>query len=310
MKRFLALSLLLLAAPGMSGCVALAVPVATGLVMGGRMQDDAKDKAGRTNPATAPSPAPLAQGAATASGARAAIADPDAARALPGSPEEAQVAALSSAGAVTLAPFSEMPPPSGASPAAGGIYSDLFAKVTAIAQRDPFSQEARLSAFLADPAELKPERAECAFAQTAVLVDLDPGDGEAPLEDGIAAPEQLARVLATLRAQEVAVLWLSRHTAARAGAVRRALLRSGLDPQGRDELYLVRYEDESKATRRADAARDFCIVAILGDQKRDFDELFGFLKNPDAAFALDSLLGEAWFIAPAPLISTSPPEEG
>ena len=39
----------------------------------------------------------------------------------------------------------------------------------------------------------------------------------------------------------------------------------------------------------------------MGDEKRDFDELFAFLKDPDAAFALDTLLGEAWFLAPAPL---------
>lgn len=306
MKRLFALSLLLVAAPGLSGCVALAVPVATGLVMGGRMQDDAK---GRN--AAKEAEAADAQGAAAETLSPAGNSD---AMASAGSSAEAQVAMLEAAEGVELAPFAEMPPPSEAGGAgtgvSGGDYADLFAKVTAIAQRDPFSEEKRLSAFLADPSGLKPDRAECAFAQTAVLVDLDPGEGEAPLDETATAPEQLVRVLATLRAQEVAVLWLSRHTAVRAGAVRRTLLRTGLDPRGSDELYLVRYEDETKATRRADAARDFCIVAIMGDEKRDFDELFGYLKDPGTAFALDGLIGEAWFLAPAPLTTRTPAEEG
>ena len=77
--------------------------------------------------------------------------------------------------------------------------------------------------------------------------------------------------------------------------------RAGLDPRGEDELYLVRYENESKDSRRQDASGDYCIVAILGDQKRDFDSLFGYLKNPDDAFALDQLIGEAWFLGPPPI---------
>ena len=223
-------------------------------------------------------------------------------------PADAQLASLSPADVIRLAPFTELPPPSTSDMTGSDMLTDLFAKVTAVAQADPFTETKRKSAFLADPAALTPERAECAFAQTAVLIDLDPGDAEAPLDDGIGAPERLVRVLATLRAQEVAVLWLSRHTAVRAGAVRRTLLRTGLDPRGTDPLYLVRYADESKATRRADAAKDFCVVAILGDEKRDFDELFAFLKEENAALGLESLIGEAWFLAPDPILS--PPEEG
>ncbi|MBD59894.1 MAG: hypothetical protein CL808_07230 [Citromicrobium sp.] len=301
MKRLFAPILLLALAPGLSGCVAAALPLASGLLMGkdgleaGR---DGKDAGARTQ---APPEADTRDSAMPADAPLAALSPADA----PGIAE----ADLAGAQVASLAPFAEMPAPSGYAPPDDDAFAGLFAKVTAVAQADPFSDEKRKSAFLADPAGLSPERADCAFAQTAVLVDLDPGDGEAPLGEDVAAPDQLARVLATLRAQEVAVLWLSRHTAVRAGAVRRALLRTGLDPRGQDELYLVRYEDETKATRRADAAKDFCIVAILGDEKRDFDELFAFLKDPDAAFALDPLMGEAWFLAPAPLTSSSSQSE-
>lgn len=304
MKRLLAPILLIAAAPALSGCVALAVPVATGLVMGGRIQDDARTKEGDETA--------LAAASADKASLTPSIAPSEFDGADPGSDADAQVALLASSKVTGVAPFAEMPAPDGiATIDDDHDYTGLFAKVTAIAQRDPFAEEERLSAMLANPADLKPERAECAFAQTAVLVDLDPGSEEAPLGDDVVASEPLVRVLATLRAQEVAVLWLSRHTAVRAGAVRRMLLRTGLDPRGTDELYLVRYEDESKATRRADAAKDYCIVAILGDEKRDFDELFAFLKDENAAFALDPLLGEAWFVAPPPLTSpTQPDEEG
>ena len=304
MNRLLAPILLIAAAPALSGCVALAVPVATGLVMGGRVQDDARSKAESKN-AEAVAAAAEAKIAAPEDAAQ---VDPNGfAGADPGSDADAQVALLESSRVTGVAPFAEMPAPSGVAPLDDGHdYTNLFAKVTAIAQRDPFAEEKRLSAMLDNPADLKPDRAECAFAQTAVLVDLDPGAQDAPLDEDVAASQSLVRVLATLRAQEVAVLWLSRHTAVRAGAVRRMLLRTGLDPRGTDELYLVRYEDESKATRRADAAKDYCVVAIVGDQKGDFDELFTFLKDESAAFALDPLIGEAWFIAPPPL--TSPPQ--
>tara|TARA_B100000678_G_scaffold14197_1_gene11217 strand:+ start:598 stop:1497 length:900 start_codon:yes stop_codon:yes gene_type:complete len=294
MKRLLAPILLIAAAPGLSGCVALAVPVATGLVMGGRMQDDARSKtAGESEQGT---PASEETDIAAATG------PVETGGEAPGSDAEAQVELLASSKVAGVAPYAEMPAPSGVATVDDGHdYTALFAKVTAIAQRDPFSEEKRLSAMLANPADLKPDRAECAFAQTAVLVDLDPGEEAAPLDEDVAAAESLVRVLATLRAQEVAVLWLSRHTAVAAGAVRRMLLRTGLDPRGTDELYLVRYETESKATRRADAAKDYCVVAIVGDQKGDFDELFAFLKDEKAAFTLDPLIGEAWFIAPPPL---------
>mgnify|MGYP000159147784 CR=1 FL=1 len=312
MFRRLAPILLIAIAPALSGCVAAAVPLAAGLLVGKRVTDENPTGSGR--PAVRPSPAASTNAVAMAeTEAGAAVAEDDAAPggAASASPDvAARVAELSSSRVVGVAEFEAPPMPGGISPEASEAFSGLFAAATSVAQRDPFSDEKRLSAFLAKPDSLSPDRTECAFAQTAVLVDLDPGEGEAPLGEDAVAPPQLAQVLATLRAQEIAVLWLSRHTADRAGAVRRALLRTGLDPRGSDELYLVRYEDESKITRRADAAKDFCIVAILGDEKQDFDALFGFLKNPDEAFALDPLLGKAWFLGPPPLTSNSNSQQG
>lgn len=299
MKRLLASVLLLAAAPGLSGCVALAVPIATGVLVS--QTEGKKGKEERRVAAALDDEEALGAGEPVRA----------AARGLP-APGDAPLGEETTEDRAELTTMADLPAPGSAEANGlpGNDYAEFFAAATAIAQRDPFSEEKRYSALLANAVELSAERTECAFAQTAVLVDIDPGEGEAPLGDNVTASDRLIRVLTTLRAQEVAVLWLSRHTAARAGAVRRALLRSGLDPEGRDELYLVRYEDETKATRRADAAKDYCIVAILGDEKRDFDELFGFLKDPKDAYALDSLIGKAWFLAPPPLISPSQPEQG
>ena len=301
MNRLLASILLLAAAPGLSGCAAAVVPVATGLLLGTRTVT-ADDNERRRTPA--PSTASAEAGSGTSLPETEA---PAAAQQVLESISEERLAAEIAGSAGTLTELSQLPPPGNSAAAQtgpgtdAGSFQQLFAAATAIAQRDPFSEEKRLSAILEDPTALSPERAECAFAQTAVLVDLDPGEKAAPLGEDAVAPTQLTRVLATLRAQEVAVLWLSRHTADRAGVVRRTLRESGLDPQGQDDIYLVRYQGETKASRRADAARDYCVVAILGDEKRDFDELFAFLKNPDEAIPLEAIIGEAWFLAPPPL---------
>ena len=83
--------------------------------------------------------------------------------------------------------------------------------------------------------------------------------------------------------------------------MRRALRASGLDPAGRDELVLMRYPEERKQTRREDFAKQYCLVAIAGDDRADFDELFEYLKNPTAAGPLDALFGKGWFVIPRPL---------
>tara|TARA_B100000678_G_scaffold192171_1_gene160779 strand:- start:139 stop:1023 length:885 start_codon:yes stop_codon:yes gene_type:complete len=293
MRRLFASILMLACAPALSGCAAAALPVATSLLMGKsafKGDGSARNAEAAAQPRVA-SPAPIPTPTA------------------PSTPIPVGTNEIA-----TITSMTALPAPGASISAPGarstsGEFEGLFAAATAVAQRDPFSETKRSSALLAAPGELSPERAECGFAQTAVLIDLDPGEDAAPLGEDAVAPQDLVRVLATLRAQEVAVLWLSRHTADRAGAVRRALRRTGLDPRGQDEIYLVRYENESKATRRANAGGDYCIVAILGDEKRDFDELFAYLKDEEAAFALNRLIGEAWFLAPPPLTSPSTPEE-
>lgn len=158
----------------------------------------------------------------------------------------------------------------------------------------------RRSALLSDPGSLLPLKAKCPVgAPGAVLIDLDRAGGS---EDAI-ADTRLATALASLRADGVAVLWISQRSAVDAGTLRTMLSESGLDPDGQDELLLT-YGDQRKQTRRAEAAADYCILAIAGDERSDFDELYEYLRTPISAQALESMIGDGWFLVP-PLLTES-----
>ena len=72
---------------------------------------------------------------------------------------------------------------------------------------------------------------------------------------------------------------------------------AGLDPTGMDTLVLMSDIGERKQTRRDAIANTLCPIAILGDERADFDELYLYLKNPDSAIALDASIGRGWFLA-------------
>ena len=101
--------------------------------------------------------------------------------------------------------------------------------------------------------------------------------------------------------QEVEIFWISSLPAVQAGAVRRALGTSGLDPDGKDNLLLMRNADDRKQERRRELAGTHCIVAIAGDTRADFDELYAYLKDRDAAQPLEELVGAGWFLTPLPI---------
>ena len=97
------------------------------------------------------------------------------------------------------------------------------------------------------------------------------------------------------------VLWLSALPSARVGEVAEALRVSGLDPEGRDPLLLARGPVDRKQALREEANKDVCVIAIAGDRKGDFDELFDYLRDPAAAASVESYLGVGWFLVPPPL---------
>lgn len=282
-------SLLALGALGsaiaLSGCVAAVIPLAAGTLMATSSRLDG--------------------GKATGSPAVAGLAPP-----------AAVVAAVEPAEATLLAPAAlapgVLPDPTarlagdgvgisrGAlpAPALGGdrIVEGFRAHALDQAQRNP-RLTPRDSALLAEPGLLRPERMDCRDRPPAVIVDLDPGKESFDPLAPVAGNPSLAAALAELREREVTVFWTSHLGEGFAESLRSVLADTGLDPQGQDRLLLLRTLDQRKHTRRTEIAQTHCVVAMLGDERADFDELFHYLKQPETALRLDAMLGSGWFLA-------------
>ena len=265
----------------LSGCVAAAIPIvaAGGLV---KSRTDGPDR--------------------TASAAQTRIAVPPAPQAPPAAaPVPTDETVLDDGTTVRVLPTNVLPPPGPAdrlgTDESKRVLDAFYGRASAQARLDPV-ETPRNSALLAAPGTLAPETRDCSILPPAVLVDLDPG--KAAYDPGAALPfdRRLSNTLAALRAQDVTVFWLSGASAAQAGAIRRNLRTQGLDSFGRDELLVMRYPDDTKQLRRREIGETHCLVAILGDERSDFDELYAYLRDPAAATALDPLLGSRWFLLP------------
>lgn len=182
-------------------------------------------------------------------------------------------------------------------------FSELIRYSAEQAEMGPQSGSLR-SAMLKDPSTLRETRAECAVDIPTVLIDLDPDGGLFSADTGGKASPVLIEGLARLRDANVAIVWISGNSAAMAGDVRIALRNSGLDPNSADQLLLMRYPGDRKQTRRQNLAKSACIVAIAGDTRKDFDELFEYLVNREAALALELLIGQGWFLVPPAIAAT------
>ena len=103
------------------------------------------------------------------------------------------------------------------------------------------------------------------------------------------------------------MLWVSQASANQVASVAAALKSSGLDPTGADPILLVRNEDERKQVLREEANQTVCVVAMAGDRRSDFDELFDYLRDPRLETAYDAQLGAGWFLVPGPFVSAVAP---
>jgi len=180
--------------------------------------------------------------------------------------------------------------------APSGAYQAFFTYAREQAALDPVATP-RHSAILAAPGLLQPETTECSVRPSAVLVDLDPASGA---RDFAALPPDpaLAQGLHALRLEGVFVFWISDASAAEAGTLRKRLTETGLDPTTDDGILLMRRAEDRKQLRRQELSQAHCLVAILGDERSDFDELYDYLKDPAAASELEALIGSGWFLVP------------
>ncbi len=166
----------------------------------------------------------------------------------------------------------------------------------------PPAGQLRSSVILADGSTLtSPKLDSCADLAPAVVVDLDPGDANFdPARSGTASPG-LPEALAAMRAAGLTILWASSLKVDQAQPVYVRLRSTGLDPAGTDRLLLQRKPGERKQTRLRVAAKAYCIIAMAGDKRGDFDELYDYLRDPNYALGMDRLFGAGWFIGPSPI---------
>jgi hypothetical protein len=216
--------------------------------------------------------------------------------------EDAALAGPRRVGGPTLTGLSELPAPSIA-----GTAADPWKPFVDYALRRAADKQQTDSALLGPDAlsALQPRRLACPQRPAAVVLDLDVGPAAfAPASTGLPSPG-LAEGLARLREAGIVVLWISQASANQVREVADALLLSGLDPTGRDPLLLMRSADDRKQTLRQEANLDVCVIAVAGDRRGDFDELFDYLREPAAAASLEAMLGSGWFIAPTPFAPAS-----
>lgn len=208
---------------------------------------------------------------------------------------------------VVLTNLAELPPPSDVPAVApANTWQPFVAYALAEAAEVRTADSAESALLEPGGTLLAADRRGCSTRHPAVILDLDSAAAPfAPSQEYQPAPG-LAAALARLRQAGVVVLWLSELPASRVAEVAGTLRSSGLDPQGEDQLLLIRGPDDRKQVLREQANEDVCVVALAGDRRADFDELFDYLRDPEAAVGLDVMLGNGWFLVPQPLAAPAP----
>lgn len=144
---------------------------------------------------------------------------------------------------------------------------------------------------------------ECRDKPPAVVIDLDPGSEPFDLQNPPLPAAGLGRQLARLRSAGISVLWIASLPADSMEELHTTLRATELDPEGTDQILLLRNADERKQGRRQAISADWCVVAIAADARGDFEEAFDYLRDPDGPIAatLESYIGAGWFLVPPPI---------
>jgi hypothetical protein len=118
------------------------------------------------------------------------------------------------------------------------------------------------------------------------------------IDAGLASAPMMTEALRRLRAFSVEVLWVA--DASEVDALRTALTSSGAWKNGDAPILTTGVGAERKELVRQEATRAFCVVAVAGAQRKDVEELYGYLRDPIAAAPLESYWGAGWFVVAAP----------
>ena len=289
----------------LGGCAAAAIPLLAGTVI-------ARKEATRGEPKPEPTPSPkpvtpivevlTSDYSLPATGAQSATPPglTPAALVTPAPPPASQpVTPELVPTAAPATPFAAAPP----ALASPGSYA-AFASYAIARAVTPPSGTVRRSA-LVDQTTItsEPRFSDCGDSPPAVAIDLDKGGKPFDLADAPFPAPGLAEELARIRAAGITLLWSATLPVDSAQKLYTVLRASGLDPDRTDRLLLLRTADERKQLRRFAASRDWCIIAIAGDARGDFDELYDYLRDPSGplAAALAPTFGDGWFLVPPPI---------
>lgn len=148
-----------------------------------------------------------------------------------------------------------------------------------------------------------PRMIDCTDQRNALLIDLDVGEKPFDLTDPPSPAPGLADRLRAIRGTGTAVVWIATLPESESEDLATVLRATGLDPLGIDRTLLLRRSETRKQQILGRAAQDWCVLAIAGDRRGDFDEVFDYLRNPDGpvALALEQHIGAGWFLVPPPI---------
>ncbi len=175
--------------------------------------------------------------------------------------------------------------------------SDIVAK---------YRKEQRAESALLKPGYIggRGERRSCFGLPPAIMIDIDNAVGQPGARAALspllpANSDDLSSALTSLRSEKITIIWISDLPESNARKLISRLRSAGI-LESSDFLSLNRGKEDRKQLRRAAAAESHCIIAIAGDQRSDFDELFGYLRDPANFADLDPMLGNGWFLHEIP----------
>jgi hypothetical protein len=183
----------------------------------------------------------------------------------------------------------------------------------AIAQSLKFEAGETVSSVILHPKtsvlSVRPEMISCAGKPPAVIIDLDDQANENWAEADILYRQNgILEAITQLQAAEISIIWLTDQPTEAAMQIKAILQEAGFTKTNApadiiDFVFLNRGGDDRKQAQRVNAAGIYCVVAAVGDQRSDFDELYDYLRNPDGAIGLEGMFGNGWFLTPPPLVS-------
>ena len=164
-------------------------------------------------------------------------------------------------------------------------------------ERRTAGREVRSAVLVERVSLIEPKAIECGTKPFAVLIDIDEAPGETIVEG---EPSGLGELLQLLRESGIAIAWVSDRSIALLESDL-ALLGAGETPSYRaGDIELFGTYRLTKQQQRKNFAASHCVLAIAGDRKSDFDELFDYLRDPDFAIRLAAWDNRGWFLLPYP----------